>query len=269
MGTSCGDATDTECTNADECDGAGNCSPRDEMAGAPCGDQGQTCLLDDTCDGAGTCTDNGPMVGCEIAVTGEVRDNELDAPIAGITVQIVGSNPLVSDVTDANGLFTLAVPVGEPVLLHFVADGTHWGQVRPYVFEPSNPSADTTWFLTNTYYTDWAASVAGLPSLNDSKGIVFVELVNNSGVGGEEIMLSATSASPFAYDTNDVATLSSTLLGGTGEMTFINTTVGNTTVSVMGVLDVNTCTLDHPSVTQWPVIARTLTYVPGTCVDAP
>jgi hypothetical protein len=49
------------CKGGDECnaecnEGAENCFDDD---GAPCGDQGDDCLVDDTCDGAGGCTDNG------------------------------------------------------------------------------------------------------------------------------------------------------------------------------------------------------------------
>jgi hypothetical protein len=58
-GSACGDPSDTECDNADSCDGAGVCEPNFEPAGFACGDQGVECLVDDACDGAGACTDNG------------------------------------------------------------------------------------------------------------------------------------------------------------------------------------------------------------------
>ncbi|MBM4358574.1 MAG: hypothetical protein FJ096_10755 [Deltaproteobacteria bacterium] len=58
-GTNCGDAG-TECTNQDECDGAGACTDNGfKIAGTGCGDSGTECRNQDTCNGTGTCTDNG------------------------------------------------------------------------------------------------------------------------------------------------------------------------------------------------------------------
>ena len=59
VGATCGDASDTECTNPDSCDGAGNCLDNHEASGFSCGDTGTECIVQDTCDGAGACTDNG------------------------------------------------------------------------------------------------------------------------------------------------------------------------------------------------------------------
>ena len=58
-GTSCGDGSDTECTNPDTCDGAGACLDNHETGGTTCGDTGTECVVQDTCDGVGACTDNG------------------------------------------------------------------------------------------------------------------------------------------------------------------------------------------------------------------
>jgi uncharacterized protein (TIGR03382 family) len=63
-GTSCGDPSNTTCSDPDTCDGAGTCDPNDESLGTACGDQGVECLEDDFCDGAGACSDAGfSMVG--------------------------------------------------------------------------------------------------------------------------------------------------------------------------------------------------------------
>lgn len=59
LGTSCGDATDTACTNPDTCALGGVCLKNHAAAGAPCGDQGVACRLDDGCDGNGQCLDAG------------------------------------------------------------------------------------------------------------------------------------------------------------------------------------------------------------------
>lgn len=58
-GTTCGNNADTECTNPDSCDGAGNCAANNEPPGAPCGVPTVTdCDGADTCDGGGSCADN-------------------------------------------------------------------------------------------------------------------------------------------------------------------------------------------------------------------
>jgi cysteine-rich repeat protein len=59
LGNSCGDSSDTACSNPDSCDGAGVCLPNHESSVTACGDSGSECVNQDLCDGAGTCTDNG------------------------------------------------------------------------------------------------------------------------------------------------------------------------------------------------------------------
>lgn len=54
VGTACGDPSDTDCTNADSCDGTGLCRANDISAGTTCIDDGNDCT-NDVCDGAGTC----------------------------------------------------------------------------------------------------------------------------------------------------------------------------------------------------------------------
>jgi hypothetical protein len=69
-GTTCGDALVTECTAADTCDGAGSCDANDVPAGSACGDAASTeCTLPDTCDGAGTCLDNHSTLGAPAPTT--------------------------------------------------------------------------------------------------------------------------------------------------------------------------------------------------------
>lgn len=57
--STCGDPSDTECSNPDSCDGAGACLANDESSGASCGDAGTECIAQDTCNGSGSCIDNG------------------------------------------------------------------------------------------------------------------------------------------------------------------------------------------------------------------
>ncbi len=58
QGAPCGDASNTECTDPDACDGSGSCDPNHESPQTPCED-GQYCNGADTCDGAGTCAHAG------------------------------------------------------------------------------------------------------------------------------------------------------------------------------------------------------------------
>ncbi len=114
-GTTCGNAVDNECTDPDLCDGAGTCQNFDSAAGAPCGDQGITCLANDACDGSGQCTDNGFAVAgtgcgdqgvdCRVDDTcdgnGVCNDNGLAG--AGTACGDQGVPCLIDDACDAAG----------------------------------------------------------------------------------------------------------------------------------------------------------------------
>ncbi len=63
-GSSCGDPSDTECTDPDTCDGAGGCTSHDQPSGTVCGDQSSTeCTLPDTCNALGICQPNDAAAG--------------------------------------------------------------------------------------------------------------------------------------------------------------------------------------------------------------
>ncbi len=63
-GISCGDPSDTECTDPDTCDGAGGCTSHDQPSGTVCGDQSSTeCTLPDTCNALGICQPNDAAAG--------------------------------------------------------------------------------------------------------------------------------------------------------------------------------------------------------------
>jgi hypothetical protein len=58
-GTACGSSSDTECDNADTCDGAGSCQANNEPSGTSCGSNSNTdCDNPDTCNGTGSCQTN-------------------------------------------------------------------------------------------------------------------------------------------------------------------------------------------------------------------
>ena len=60
----CGDPADTECTDADTCNGTGSCQANDAAAGNACGDPGDTeCTNPDSCNGTGSCQTNDAAAG--------------------------------------------------------------------------------------------------------------------------------------------------------------------------------------------------------------
>jgi hypothetical protein len=263
-GTSCGDQNDNECTAPDECNDSGVCLPNHAAQGAPCGDQGVMCVEDDTCDGAGLCTDNGPTVGCNITVSGVLRDEATTTPIEGRTIEVVGGD---SDTTDVDGNFTLMVPVQEPVIIRTAADASHWGHAQTFWFEPTDTTLNTFWSFDDTLIDAQYDVTPGLPNLDESKGIVVVTMNNNSSAGGESATSSADSAAPFVRDMGGMLVISDTLMGSVGDINFINTTPGSTTVVPTGAAGINDCSIQYPSITSWPVYAHTITIVPVNCVD--
>lgn len=79
-GTSCGSATDDECTDPDSCDGAGLCADNDEAVGTACGDASDgDCTNPDACDGAGVCLANHESEG---TACGSASDTECTNPDA-------------------------------------------------------------------------------------------------------------------------------------------------------------------------------------------
>jgi cysteine-rich repeat protein len=53
--STCGDPSDSQCTDPDTCDGAGQCQANNAVFGASCGAAGDECTFSDRCDGAGLC----------------------------------------------------------------------------------------------------------------------------------------------------------------------------------------------------------------------
>ncbi|QQR89403.1 MAG: hypothetical protein IPJ88_14530 [Myxococcales bacterium] len=109
-GVSCGDLTDDECANPDICNGTGVCLANDEIAGTACGDPtDDACTNPDTCDGLGGCLANHEMAGfaCGSATTTEC-DNADSCDGAGSCQlnYVVGGTPCGdssdTDCTDPN-----------------------------------------------------------------------------------------------------------------------------------------------------------------------
>lgn len=70
-GTACGSASDTQCDNADTCDGFGVCQANNEPSGTACGSSSNTdCDNPDTCDGSGSCQVNNEPSGTSCTTDG-------------------------------------------------------------------------------------------------------------------------------------------------------------------------------------------------------
>jgi hypothetical protein len=87
-GTHCGSSSDTQCDNADTCDGSGNCQDNNEPNGTRC-DEGDVCSSPDTCQ-SGACTP-GPVVGgCKVTGGGQLTTGG-DKVSFGFNAQTTGS----------------------------------------------------------------------------------------------------------------------------------------------------------------------------------
>jgi hypothetical protein len=212
--------------------------------------------------------DNGVVPGCFITVSGAVGDAETQTPLAGVTVNVLGSNPLATDVTDVDGAFTLDVAPGTDLILHFEGTATHWGLFKAYHFLPSAPDIGVALLSSDTDAMNNASMVPGLPPLDPSKGVVSVEFTNFADGGGESASLSAASAPSLTLNAAGMGVLSETrLAAGYSKLIFINVVTGQTTVNVDGAPGVNVCSPTHPAIVNWPIAAHTVAEVLADCVD--
>ncbi len=301
-GTACGSLLDTECDNPNSCDAYGECLDNFEPFGSPCGIQGVECQKNDTCDGKGGCTDNGPTDSgtpcgdqgmqdlcleddsctdggvcfdngitpdCKATVTGSLVD-DTGNPFPGIVVEVMGIDPPSSTSTGLLGDFSLLAPMGVEVLFRFGDAAGYWGEIEVATFLPPDLDLGTHYLLSDALVEEELGGVAGLDPIDPAKGIVIVGFLGTSGLGGESASLSAASAPAFTRDDAGTYVVSLTdppalLAGGGAELLFINVEVGATTVTVAGASGVNNCALAAASVTDWPVIAHTITWVDVAC----
>jgi hypothetical protein len=257
-GAMCGDSTSTQCNGPDSCDGAGACQSNFARAGSACGDQGKTCLKDDACDGSGTCTDNGLAVPC--AFHGNVFGNGTGLP--GVLVEILGSNP-ASTTTASDGTFTLGVPAFGQLLFH-VADTTgYFGDVELRTLAPADGTRSLDFNLLPDGNLTFPASAAGITP-DTAKGVVLVSIDGTGLTGAEGATLSAASANPIAQVSGNWQYSATTTSSSGGTLLFYNVAVGTTTVTpVSGVGQ--TCTVDAPAATRFPVMTHTLSRVHVGC----
>ena len=95
--TACGNDEDTECSNADSCDGNGSCSPRDETTTVVCTDTNTTDCFDSKCDGSGECNQRATMEGTDYVCRTEGTDPSCNP--AELCVTTDGSCPTDVNIT--------------------------------------------------------------------------------------------------------------------------------------------------------------------------
>jgi hypothetical protein len=114
-GTPCGNQTpQTECDQADVCDGNGSCVANYKPFNSPCGDQNLDCNVDDYCNGSGLCLDQGYVQNGDSC--GSPDDPECDNPDSCLDGQCqdnfepegtlcgdIGVDCLVDDTCDDSG----------------------------------------------------------------------------------------------------------------------------------------------------------------------
>jgi hypothetical protein len=264
-GTACGSSGSGLCDAPDTCDGAGACAANHVAAGTVCSSQSLACENDDLCDANGVCEDQGFTMACGITTRGIVVDQGANTPLAGFTVDVLGDASIAADVSDADGLFTLELPAGVPVLLRVAGSTGRHGVIQAVYVTPTEQGMPRLSLMSDADALQ-IGSVPGADPVDLGKGMAFVRLA--SAVGGEDVSLSADSSAPFSADTMGGFSLSSTVQNpASPTVVFFNVDAGDTTVSATGVPLMTQCSEAYPSLSPWPIAVHSVTHVGFVCAS--
>jgi hypothetical protein len=258
-GVACGDDSDTECTNPDTCSAEGVCLDNHEPMGAACGDQGLTCTFDDECDGVGACVDNGLFSACP--VSGELYLGET-GPAEGVTVSIYGT--ATTTTTDADGLFTIDVPMEQDILLHIEDQPGHYGLLQPLHITSDNAAAPFQGTLDPDAEVEQPATSFGRTVDTDNSGALFLRFSGVSFDGAESASLDVASQTPIVNGSSGLLESSTLMSTNGGRMYFFDVPPGTAGVTLDGGAG-GSCVSRHPGIDPWPVVAHTVTEVPVWC----
>jgi hypothetical protein len=256
----------SECQDGAECDGEGACAPNYEPEFTECGAPAVTCEQQDSCDATGVCQDRGAVSDCDLATTIVVEleaEDADDQPAEGVLIEVMGSDPLQSGVTDANGEVVLTLPAGERVLLRIHATATTWGSVEPVRVRPEEPLLGFE-ILDDVLFAS-SVQAAGVAPVDTARGALQIEFNDVSYAGGESAALSpscaAASCGPVVLADNEPVR-SDELLPDSDEMFYLSLLPGDYALTPVGA-NGDTCALDasNPS----PVFAHTVTRVSVSC----
>lgn len=263
QGVACGDPADGECTDPDSCNGAGSCDPHDASMGAACGSQGQACHYDDSCDGGGGCTDNGVMVPCAMLLTGTVSGG--GGPVPDATVEVVGASPPSATTTDANGQFSLLVPIDVETHLRIGDAIGFWDAIVTRTFTAGTLSG-FTWTLRTEVEINAIAAALGPPlAVDPGQAIVYVAFGGSAPYGGSGATSSAPSSPSVVPTGPGMYAYSPNLVDSSfPEMWFFNTDlVGTTTLTPFG-NGLNVCNVTGGN-NPFPVVTHAITSVDVAC----
>ena len=207
-----------------------------------------------------------------VTAEGEVND----IPIEGATVTAVGTG--VSTTTDANGEFTMMVPVGE-VFITTAAAG-HWG-FGNLVDVPASGSMNAELQVIADAMIDEIGTAIGA-TVDSAAGIVAAEFSGPSGLGGDTLSLSATAGIVFAIgnelegtppECNDFAPVVRNDLPANacpGEdppetLVFANVSVSDSPVTASNIMPSGGYACELESTTPVPVVAKTIVLMDLAC----
>ncbi len=198
-----------------------------------------------------TC-DSGAFELEQATVTGTVTYAGSGAPAEGATVSVLGAS--VSTVTDAQGGFSLDVPVGS-AFFQLSKEGT-WGQIE---LETVPNTGDVRYELVeDSLVAEIEQSL--MIEFSETQGVVDVIFNSPSGLGGETATLSVPYDSSLTFDAAEQPVLSD-IPGGGEDLVFVGVDLTQELiVNPMGGGGVNTCDLENPG-TVYPVLPKSFTRV--------
>ncbi|MDB4278312.1 carboxypeptidase-like regulatory domain-containing protein [Deltaproteobacteria bacterium] len=248
-------------------DGSESCSGSDSLSGTRIMTDGCEGAVDGTACSGGACLDGEctPLVTVSGRATQVETLDEEEFPAVGATVSVVGTS--LSTTTNERGEFSFGVFTGD-WFFQASKPGT-WGWIEQETVPAAGRSDLETGVLTDGFMVELENLLQ--IDVDDTKGMIWMTFLPNSGRGGETATLSESRDGGLTSDVDGNWAASEVLLqGGSPDLGFYD--VGLTEeLSVMpeGVAGVNECTLNDPELV-YPIRAKHQTVGVGiTCNSIP
>jgi hypothetical protein len=248
-------------------DGSESCSGSDSLSGTRIMTGGCEGAVDGTACSGGACLDGEctPLVTVSGRATQVETLDEEEFPAVGATVSVVGTS--LSTTTNEGGEFSFGVFTGD-WFFQASKPGT-WGWIEQETVPAAGRSDLETGVLTDGFMVELENLLQ--IDVDDTKGMIWMTFLPNSGRGGETATLSESRDGGLTSDVDGNWAASEVLLqGGSPDLGFYD--VGLTEeLSVMpeGVAGVNECTLNDPELV-YPIRAKHQTVGVGiTCNSIP
>jgi hypothetical protein len=212
--------------------------------------------------------DRGNVPGCGVETTisleieSEIGDDE---PAVGVLVEVLGSDPLESGISDENGQVVLTLPVAEPALLYVHPTANAWGRVETVEVDPLDPALGFGVMEDALFAT--SVDAAGVAAPDTARGVLNVAFMNVPGSGGETAAIAPSCATatcgPVVLEDWVSPVLSDELVPNSDQFFYLSLVAGDYALAPDGVDGVDTCTLEGSN--PWPVFAHTITRVRVAC----